>query len=246
MPRRSRGAGGRGAPLAHGAVRGRRRQWRRYSAGGIILERHARAAGRRRPVVSWRRTIRRREWSARAAGHVVRLVDSRPQAIDFLCYAAATQRAVQRGRHAQGRRHLSSPPGTRCTPTWPAALHDRRDTCGRHDTIGGCCSAESNRLRYGSRDAQLRDNFLRALAAWARQEGHRRQRELLHERAGRADGRWRSSTPVAAGDYVDSGGDRHAGRAVELSSDLQPCNAAATPIRLVVYAPLSGGSPETS
>ncbi|HEY0182051.1 MAG TPA: DUF1989 domain-containing protein, partial [Rhodopila sp.] len=39
------------------------------------------------------------------------------------------------------------------------------DTCGRHDTIGGCCSRESNRLRYGVEDGpNCRDNFLRGLA----------------------------------------------------------------------------------
>ena len=39
------------------------------------------------------------------------------------------------------------------------------DTCGRHDTIGGCCSRESNRLRYGQEDGpNCRDNFLKALS----------------------------------------------------------------------------------
>ena len=39
------------------------------------------------------------------------------------------------------------------------------DTCGRHDTIGGCCSAESNLLRYRVKDKpNCRDSFLRALA----------------------------------------------------------------------------------
>jgi hypothetical protein len=39
------------------------------------------------------------------------------------------------------------------------------DTCGRHDTIGGCCSAESNYFRYGVKDtASCRDTFLRGLA----------------------------------------------------------------------------------
>lgn len=39
------------------------------------------------------------------------------------------------------------------------------DSCGRHDTIGGCCSAESNRVRYGVPNGpNCRDNFLRALA----------------------------------------------------------------------------------
>ncbi len=39
------------------------------------------------------------------------------------------------------------------------------DTCGRHDTIGGCCSAESNQFRYKEEGTpNCRDNFLRALA----------------------------------------------------------------------------------
>jgi urea carboxylase-associated protein 1 len=39
------------------------------------------------------------------------------------------------------------------------------DTCGRHDTIGGCCSRESNRVRYGVEEGpNCRDNFLAALA----------------------------------------------------------------------------------
>jgi len=38
------------------------------------------------------------------------------------------------------------------------------DTCGFHDTIGGCCSRESNRVRFGVTDTpNCRDNFLRAL-----------------------------------------------------------------------------------
>src|SRR5690606_30296143 len=38
------------------------------------------------------------------------------------------------------------------------------DTCGRHDTIGGCCSRESNVVRYGKHDTpNCRDNFLKAL-----------------------------------------------------------------------------------
>src|SRR3989441_8475545 len=39
------------------------------------------------------------------------------------------------------------------------------DTCGRHDTIGGGCSAESNELRYRGQDTPHRpSNFLRAPA----------------------------------------------------------------------------------
>jgi urea carboxylase-associated protein 1 len=41
------------------------------------------------------------------------------------------------------------------------------DTCGRHDTLGGACAAESNTVRYGQHTKHMhscRDNFLRAIA----------------------------------------------------------------------------------
>ena len=41
------------------------------------------------------------------------------------------------------------------------------DTCGRHDTLGGACSAESNTVRYAIEKRHMhscRDNFLTALA----------------------------------------------------------------------------------
>ncbi len=41
------------------------------------------------------------------------------------------------------------------------------DTCGRHDTVGGACSAESNVCRFGEHTRYMhncRDNFLHGLA----------------------------------------------------------------------------------
>jgi urea carboxylase-associated protein 1 len=41
------------------------------------------------------------------------------------------------------------------------------DTCGRHDTLGGACSAESNTVRYALEKRHMhscRDSFLLALA----------------------------------------------------------------------------------
>ncbi|MET0660314.1 MAG: DUF1989 domain-containing protein, partial [Steroidobacteraceae bacterium] len=41
------------------------------------------------------------------------------------------------------------------------------DTCGRHDTLGGACSRESNTVRYGLHTKDMhacRDSFLRAIA----------------------------------------------------------------------------------
>ncbi len=45
------------------------------------------------------------------------------------------------------------------------------DTCGRHDTLGGACSAESNQVRYALEKKYMhncRDSFLLALA----RDGH--------------------------------------------------------------------------
>ncbi len=41
------------------------------------------------------------------------------------------------------------------------------DTCGRHDTLGGACSSESNTVRYGQHTKSMhscRDSFLLAIA----------------------------------------------------------------------------------
>ncbi|MEJ0087468.1 MAG: urea amidolyase associated protein UAAP2 [Pseudomonadota bacterium] len=46
-------------------------------------------------------------------------------------------------------------------------LHIEEDTCGRHDTLGGACSAESNTVRYALEKRSMhncRDSFLLALA----------------------------------------------------------------------------------
>lgn len=48
------------------------------------------------------------------------------------------------------------------------------DTCGRHDTLGGACAAESNSVRYAHEKKFMhscRDNFLIALAQWGRAYG---------------------------------------------------------------------------
>ncbi len=56
------------------------------------------------------------------------------------------------------------------------------DTCGRHDTLGGACSAESNTVRYALEKRHMhscRDNFLLALARHAGQsDGGLTKRDL--------------------------------------------------------------------
>jgi urea carboxylase-associated protein 1 len=45
------------------------------------------------------------------------------------------------------------------------------DTCGRHDTLGGACSAESNQVRYALDKRPMhscRDTFLKVIGRWGR------------------------------------------------------------------------------
>jgi urea carboxylase-associated protein 1 len=48
------------------------------------------------------------------------------------------------------------------------------DTCGRHDTLGGACSCESNMVRYALDKRHMhacRQSFVRAAAEWSRSTG---------------------------------------------------------------------------
>ena len=112
------------------------------------------------PNSAWARVLRK--------GQTLRIVDLEGrQAVDFLCYNA--EDPGERYNAADTAKYA----GTIFLTTGHGIYSDmgRRlftiveDTCGRHDTIGGCCSAESNRLRYGVHDTpNCRENFLRALA----------------------------------------------------------------------------------
>src|SRR5215813_13987633 len=108
----------------------------------------------------WARVLR--------AGQMLRIVDLEGrQAVDFLCYNAADPseryNAADTMKYAKtifltAGHGLYSDMGRRL-------LTIVEDTCGRHDTIGGCCSAESNELRYGVKATpSCRQIFLDALA----------------------------------------------------------------------------------
>jgi len=107
----------------------------------------------------WARVIRRRG--------TLRIVDLEgQQAVDFLCYNAA--RPEERYNAADTIKIAGSVFLTKGMSLYSG--HGRKlltiveDTCGYHDTIAGCCSAESNEVRYGVRGTpNCRDNFLRAL-----------------------------------------------------------------------------------
>ena len=112
----------------------------------------------------------RGSWSrALAKGEMLRIVDLEgKQAVDFLCYNAHDHA----DRYAAADTMKINPAGiflstgsvlysVGLTPLFTIVA----DTCGKHDTIGGCCSAALNKFRYGvGWQPNCRDNFLRELA----------------------------------------------------------------------------------
>jgi uncharacterized protein len=98
---------------------------------------------------------------------ILRIVDLEgQQAVDFLCYNA--QNPAERYNAADTmkfQRSLFIGKGTALYSDLGNKLFTViADTCGRHDTIAGCCSAESNFVRYGVKGTpNCRDNFLKIL-----------------------------------------------------------------------------------
>jgi uncharacterized protein len=105
-------------------------------------------------------------------GQYFRIVDLEGnQAVDTLFYSSASldeRYSAQDTIRAQGNIYLSC--GTRLLSNeGNTMLTIVADTCGRHDTLGGACSAESNTVRYALEKRHMhscRDNFLLALAHW--------------------------------------------------------------------------------
>ncbi len=110
----------------------------------------------------WMATVRK--------GQVFRILDLEGnQAVDTLFYSAddAEERysavdTIQR----QGRLYLEAGSVLYSSEGRPM-LTIVADTCGRHDTLGGACAAESNTVRYALDKRPMhscRDNFMHALS----------------------------------------------------------------------------------
>ena len=180
-------------------------------------------------------------------GQSFRIVDLEGnQAVDTLFYRASdpTDRysAVDTIRE-QGNLYLSV--GTKLISTTGATLLTIiADTCGRHDTLGGACAAESNQVRY-SLDKKFmhncRDTFLLTLACSAPSLG---KRDLT------ANINFFMNVPVTPdGRLTFEDGISAAGRYVELRAETDvrvlisncpqlnnPCNAYnPTPVRLLIW-----------
>ena len=119
------------------------------------------------------------------------------------------------------------------------------DTCGRHDTLGGACSAESNQVRYALEKKYMhncRDSFLLALARYGRGMGKRDMANNIN---------FFMNVPVTPeGGLSFEDGVSGPGRYVEMRAEMDvlvlisncpqlnnPCNAYnPTPVRLLVWS----------
>jgi urea carboxylase-associated protein 1 len=104
------------------------------------------------------------------AGQRLRIVDLEGnQAVDTLFYNASDgdeHYSATNTIRAQGNIYLRQGSVLRSNRNRPL-LRIVEDTCGRHDTLGGACSAESNTVRYALEKRHMhncRDSFLLALS----------------------------------------------------------------------------------
>jgi hypothetical protein len=101
-------------------------------------------------------------------GQVLRIVDLEGrQGVDFLCYNAdAPEERYHMPNTLKARHTLKLGKGHVLYSDLARPIFTIvEDSCGGHDTIGGCCSAPSNAMLYGVKDCPgCRENFLAELA----------------------------------------------------------------------------------
>ncbi|MBC7516431.1 MAG: urea carboxylase-associated family protein [Alkalinema sp. FL-bin-369] len=191
----------------------------------------------------------RQPWSkVIQTGQILRIIDLQGnQAVDTLFYNAhdtserysAPDTVVRQGNIfiTTGTELMSSDGNVMMTVV--------RDTCGRHDTVGGACSMESNSVRYGLHKKHLHacvENYLLELSQY-----EMNKRDLV------SNINFYMNVPVSSDgalEIVD--GISESGKYVDLRAEMDvmvlisncpqinnPCNAYnPTPIRLIVWDPV--------
>ena len=116
------------------------------------------------------------------------------------------------------------------------------DTCGKHDTIGGCCSAELNSYRYGvGHQPNCRDNFLNELAKYglSKKDVAANVNFFMYVPVS-ADGEMDMGPGISKpGDYVDLRADTDALAVIsncpQINNPVNDLNP--TPVRVIVWHP---------
>jgi uncharacterized protein len=180
-------------------------------------------------------------------GDVFRIVDLEGnQAVDTLFFNRRDlDERYSASETIRGQRNIYLTTGTRLLSSEGRTLLTIvADTCGRHDTLGGACSAESNQVRYDLGKKHMhncRDTFLLALARY----GHGLTKRDLPSNIN-----FFMNVPVTpAGELTFEDGVSGPARYVEMRAEMEvlvlisncpqlnnPCNAYdPTPVRLLVW-----------
>lgn len=181
-------------------------------------------------------------------GQVIRMLDLKGnQAVDTIFYNAndpSERYSANDTIRAQGNIYLTT--GSKLLSDEGNVLMTIvADTCGRHDTLGGACAAESNTVRYALDKKPMhncRDNYLLALANWESDELDKR--DLV------SNVNFFMNVPVTPeGKLTFEDGISDAGKYVEMRAEMDtivlisncpqlnnPCNAYnPTPVELIVW-----------
>jgi uncharacterized protein len=184
-------------------------------------------------------------------GQFVRIVDLEGnQAVDTLFYNAenyADRYSAQDTIRQQSNIYLTT--GTQLISTERNVLLTIvADTCGRHDTLGGACSAESNMVRYSIDKRPMhacRQSFLKGALLWSEKAGR-----VFDKRDLTANINFFMNVPVTVGGALNfADGVSGAGKYVELRAEMDvlivisncpqlnnPCNAYnPTPVQVLIW-----------
>lgn len=187
-----------------------------------------------------------RPWGRRLSeGEHLRIIDLHgKQAVDFLCYDAAdpSDRYNAANTMKLGANIFIGKGSSLWSDRARKLMTVVEDTCGRHDTIGGCCSSEMNLLRYQKTPhTNCRDTFEQALEPF----GLKRADIVTNVNwfmyvPVKEDGGMAIADGVSkAGDYVDLRADRDVICVASNCAQIyNPCNGFnPSPIRIITYKP---------
>lgn len=189
-----------------------------------------------------------RPWSCRLkAGQTLRVVDIEgQQAVDALLYCVADtaeRYSAQDTLRAQGSAYVGL--GTRLLSNRGRIMaRITADSCGRHDTSAGCCSCESNAVRFGEParyQPACRENFLLELSRYGMAK-----RDLV------ANLNFFMNVPIdPSGDFTLVDGISAPGNHIDVTAEMDvifilsncpqinnPCNGFdPTPVRVLIWDP---------
>ena len=199
---------------------------------GIVIEDVVIAAGQ-----AWGRLV--------AEGQHVRIVDlAGQQAVDFLCYDAIDRKDRYNASNTMkmGANIFLKKGSILWSDRGRAMMTVVEDTCGFHDTIGGCCSREMNVLRYGKAGpGNCRDTFETALGQFGltRDDIATNVNWFMSVPVG-PDGKMAIAEGISkAGDYVDLKATRSvicvASNCTQIYNSSNNFNP--TPVRFITYTP---------